>query len=724
MTVVATIQREHERERERELAQACEVCKTIVSVASARFEDTAHGVLGKVSNVLQGECPHVESLPRAVQLPEPLAEYADREIMARKEKDMTTVHFVIAEVKDEDENVLQEAEQSLGVELLHRPDVPDHAGRGLIVDRQWVRWENVLRWVGKCHSSHKQKCQQPRWFAGLPRAVPEWLIDVWNLCLVHQPTAGDASTYAALSYSRGGCESLKTSRRIIAWLMRPGALAVEFFASRIPETFRNAIDVTKCLGQRYLWVDALCIMHDDIDSVSKALGEMNLIIASASITIVALTGQGLDFGLRGVPGMSQPRDLKMEVCGLSNGERLITNPVDDDEVSEHSYQNRAWTYPEWLLSRRRLIFRPGSVEWLCQCASWKEHLIHHEQSDAVWRGCLERCEITGHVLKRSPSIWDYSHLTSLFNARMLPTPSDAAKAFSAIQLMMDTVHPGGMNLGLSEFWFEVQLAWSSLGADMERRVADKPAYSPLCALPSWSWLGWQGPVTWPVDCDFQITGQRQTRDQRVGFRRPVTSFSSLSSLADTSTLRPIHSAWLPFRDRVDVAEDRELASAQSGWYMERYDRDLYPYDFNPRGRTLRRVFLNNFRPEKKYKYPVQRKSHFSVATPSRQDPFLVAEMMKVRFQLTDEMLIWSDRDHGRRIRIKETKGGPTVLSLTLPNMRTVESFLNPSTRPATLELIAFAQGWSTWLGDSYNVGTDILWGAEAGCSNQALRILT
>lgn len=697
--------------RERERAQAaCQVCKLIVSVASEDFEDTAHGVLGKVSEVLCGDCPHVESLPRAVDFPKPLAEYADREILVRKAKNKTNIHFIVARVTDEDENIVHEPELSSGVELVHRPEVPDHVGRGLIPDGQWIDWETVVKWVLQCGLMHKEKCLAPPWHAGFPCAVPDWLIDVENLCLVYRPTAGNSITYVALSYARGECDSFKTTRETVAWLMRPGALLFDIFASRIPETIRNAFKVTKCLGERYLWVDALCIIQDEASSHINTLNSMNLILASATMTIVASTGQGLNFGLRGVHNMTQPRDLEVEVCELGGGEKLVKTPVDDDELTTRSYQNRAWTYPEWLLSRRRIVFRPGSVEWMCQCASWKEHLMPHMRNDAAWRAGVELNETPGHALGRSASVWDFAYLTSMFNAKVLSVPTDAAKAFYPLQLMLQQVHPGGLNFGLSEFWFEVQLAWSSLGADMERRVADRRAYGPLCALPSWSWLGWQGPVTWPVDCDFQVTRQWETRDQRVGFRRPVTRFSSLSSPVDISTLRPIRSDWLQFRDIVEVAEDRQLASEGSGWYMERYDKDLCPYDFNPRGKAPRRVFTNTIRPGKMYKYPVLNYPKFRPVDPSRQDPFLAAYMMKVRFQLTDGMLIWSDRDHGRRIRIKETEGGPTVLSLTLPNMRLVESFLDPSTRPATLELVAFAHGWSTWLGESYNIGTYLLWG--------------
>lgn len=36
--------------------------------------------------------------------------------------------------------------------------------------------------------------------------------------------------------------------------------------SRLPKTFRDAIDVVRWLGQQYLWTDSLCIIQDDYDN--------------------------------------------------------------------------------------------------------------------------------------------------------------------------------------------------------------------------------------------------------------------------------------------------------------------------------------------------------------------------------------------------------------------------------------------------------------------------
>jgi len=38
-----------------------------------------------------------------------------------------------------------------------------------------------------------------------------------------------------------------------------------FQSSELPETFRDAVQVTRELGIRYLWIDSLCIIQDKHD---------------------------------------------------------------------------------------------------------------------------------------------------------------------------------------------------------------------------------------------------------------------------------------------------------------------------------------------------------------------------------------------------------------------------------------------------------------------------
>jgi Heterokaryon incompatibility protein (HET) len=58
----------------------------------------------------------------------------------------------------------------------------------------------------------------------------------------------------------------------------------------LPLTVRDAIEVTRSLGYRYLWVDSLCIIQDDREDQNFQLGMMDEIYSNATLTIAAGSG--------------------------------------------------------------------------------------------------------------------------------------------------------------------------------------------------------------------------------------------------------------------------------------------------------------------------------------------------------------------------------------------------------------------------------------------------
>ncbi|KAF6804772.1 tol protein [Colletotrichum musicola] len=67
--------------------------------------------------------------------------------------------------------------------------------------------------------------------------------------------------------------------------MRPGGLA----EGRIwlPKTIRDALEVTRGLNVRYLWVDIVCVVQDDEADRREQICQMDMIYGHAAVTIVA-----------------------------------------------------------------------------------------------------------------------------------------------------------------------------------------------------------------------------------------------------------------------------------------------------------------------------------------------------------------------------------------------------------------------------------------------------
>lgn len=71
---------------------------------------------------------------------------------------------------------------------------------------------------------------------------------------------------------------------------------------RIPRTIRNAMTLTRELGMRYLWVDAVCIVQDDFAGNKEHLDHMPFIYASAYSTLAFVDGVHADSGIPVIGG--------------------------------------------------------------------------------------------------------------------------------------------------------------------------------------------------------------------------------------------------------------------------------------------------------------------------------------------------------------------------------------------------------------------------------------
>ena len=111
--------------------------------------------------------------------------------------------------------------------------------------------------------------------------LPARLIDV-GLDDTHIPrlvdTAGQTGCYVALSHCSGSHKSSKT-RLTVSNLSR---LQQSIEPSEISRSHFDAINLTRSLGMRYLWIDTLCVVQGDLDGLSK----MSDIYRSAVVTIV------------------------------------------------------------------------------------------------------------------------------------------------------------------------------------------------------------------------------------------------------------------------------------------------------------------------------------------------------------------------------------------------------------------------------------------------------
>ncbi|KAK4442129.1 heterokaryon incompatibility protein-domain-containing protein [Podospora aff. communis PSN243] len=220
------------------------------------------------------------------------------------------------------------------------------------VDPEWINLDTIRSWITSCDEAWGHQCAKYPGF-GTP---PAWLIDVENQRLVSSASLPDPFRYCALSYVWGQAKTSKLTMATRDDLCKSGALSSDNPKVVIPLTIRHSIDLVKALGEKYLWVDAFCIVQDDDAHFHAELRNMGAVYDKAYFTVVAATGWDANEGLKGLRGISSRR-------------QLATNFADD----LHKYLNpenmiwfsRGWTFQEGLFSRRMLMFCGQTAIWKC-----------------------------------------------------------------------------------------------------------------------------------------------------------------------------------------------------------------------------------------------------------------------------------------------------------------------------------------------------------------------
>ncbi|KAI1078222.1 HET-domain-containing protein [Whalleya microplaca] len=175
--------------------------------------------------------------------------------------------------------------------------------------------------------------------------------------------SGMAEDYVALSYCWGGPQPLTANNGNMRQLMD----GIEL--SALPQTLQDAVLVTRRLGFRYLWVDAICIIQDNNEDKMKEISRMGNIYRNATATIAAsysgsASGGFLkpDLKLAETPSCtipfwtSNPDNLKGAVTiAVEPGGKRPLQPL----------STRGWAYQEAVLSPRLIAF--SEFEVYCEC---------------------------------------------------------------------------------------------------------------------------------------------------------------------------------------------------------------------------------------------------------------------------------------------------------------------------------------------------------------------
>jgi hypothetical protein len=366
----------------------------------------------------------------------------------------------------------------------------------------------IRTWIEACNELHGQKCRSEPIPNKPPQDVPMWLIDTHQNCIVLGITA---HRYLALSYvwpeNRTESKTFAVPHTLlldnsnIANLQRPRFLLNDGIKQRIPHVIWHAMALTRSLGERFLWVDRLCIVQDDVGpgGTLSQVAKMDKIYTGAWLTIVAaapetmynrsVTTEWPSF-CSVIQPYSRPPCMTQPVTLLENRkigkQEIISTMIDRYGVLDQStWATRGWTYQEQILCKRSIIFVEDGLFWHCECCMW-------DGVDLLPNRDFHRVAVQGQKIdaKWWPDFNLYLDTICPYNGREFSYPQDALLGISGILSAMLSSFPGGFISGLPRLFLNHTLLWQPFGVT-KRRVDRQDDIESHASLPSYSWCGWQ-----------------------------------------------------------------------------------------------------------------------------------------------------------------------------------------------------------------------------------------
>jgi tetratricopeptide (TPR) repeat protein len=369
----------------------------------------------------------------------------------------------------------------------------------------------VQNWMSHCESIHGKKCSSYFSNKRCKQPIPLMFIDVVNQCLVR---ATSAERYFALSYVWGGPQTMATTKSNVESRFKTGSLTES--NCRLPQTIRDAMTWVGTLGERYLWVDSMCIVQDDAEVKDRDIHRMDIVYMMAFATIAAAHGKNADAGLSGLrPGSRHgQRTVSLSLPSPSDGVAseqvlLTTTPVPLLFALESTmWETRGWVLQEHLLSRRCLFFTSNWVYFQCgqevvsETAMRGRNIAPGPKMDKEPRLQENVLSIlaakTGLVTEQQRlyrAFEAYTKLVDIYVCRNLTEYNDIVNAFTGILGVFEEHFAGAFIGALPTAALDLALLWTP-GQKMLNRTPfisdpkDPESHRLKPYFPSWSWAGW------------------------------------------------------------------------------------------------------------------------------------------------------------------------------------------------------------------------------------------
>lgn len=380
----------------------------------------------------------------------------------------------------------------------------------------------ALNWIKTCQDHHVQ-CRRHEPEA---RSLPTRLLQVRHSMFAEDDSVrlietcpGDVGTYVALSHCWGDHKPLMMTKANKNELMRGLSLQT------LPQTFKDAVMVTRDLAYGLLWIDSLCITQDDPHDWAAECGKMHATFENAALTIAASDAPNASIGFLArtaphtIPDNNRACEFDIRTEDGAFDATLLLERVHRDRRHRRGFKagsgvefeyrlpslldKRGWALQERLLSVRLLQFGRSHMSFECntsQCHERSQYALHEEhftrgpQIDDPFPG-LQLSKSLLAVEKDPMRAWrsivvNHSRRSLTFGRDKLPSLSGVARIIAA---RANDVYLAGL-------WrktLATDLVWQRSRNWKTHTVTSKWTVEPQAATPTWSWASCPFSIEFP-----------------------------------------------------------------------------------------------------------------------------------------------------------------------------------------------------------------------------------
>ncbi|KAH8704602.1 heterokaryon incompatibility protein-domain-containing protein [Phaeosphaeriaceae sp. PMI808] len=281
------------------------------------------------------------------------------------------------------------------------------------------------------------------------------------------------------------------------------ARLAEIKFEELPLMFRNAIDVTRKLGIKYLWIDSLCIIQDDNDDRRRQCSRMEDVFALAYCTLAATSAEDCEQGL-----FREDKGGHKSLC-IREVDRKFSQDIEQAELNK-----RGWVFQERALSRRIIHFAATQTYWECG------EMVSCESADQIGVAAVRdpnplsssdfpNCN-SSNFQKDHSSAFKYTF--TKYTKLSLTEKEDRQVAIAGLEARLERFYGTISAYGILKKFFHESLFWHRAGDNglvWIEKLKDR-------SVPSWSWMAYIGEIGY-IDLPISISDPCKDPQTNVRF---------------------------------------------------------------------------------------------------------------------------------------------------------------------------------------------------------------